>query len=77
MVRVTLCLWLLLLFLVRKQSDAVSDRCNELLGGGTEITELPLKDEEGAGQCLVSGCYIVQVSSLRYGHMQLYYDMLI
>jgi hypothetical protein len=58
MVSVTFCLQLLLLVLIMKQSDAVSDQSSELLGkttsSATEITELLLKNQEWAGQCLVS-----------------------
>jgi hypothetical protein len=70
MVRVTLCLQLLLLVLIPKQSDAASSQCSELLGeitsSATVMRELLLKNQKRAGQCLVSGYYVVQLSSLCY-----------
>jgi len=75
MVRVTLCLQLLRLVLILKQSDAVIDYCSEFMGETssslTEITKDLLKNQERVGHCLVSGYYIIQVSSLCCDHKYL------
>jgi hypothetical protein len=62
MVRVALCRELLLLVLILKHSDAVSDQCSELKEDvvrlqedKTNISKLKKKYEELAGHCMVSG----------------------
>jgi hypothetical protein len=64
--RVTVCLQLLLLVLIPKQSDAVSDPCSELkeqmarsVQAAARTTELKHGNESLACQCKVSVCYIV------------------
>jgi hypothetical protein len=75
MVRVTLCLQLVLLVLLLKQSDAVTDYCSEFLGdatsSSTELIERLLKNQERVGRCLVSGYNMIQVSSLFCDHKYL------
>jgi conjugal transfer/entry exclusion protein len=70
MVSVTLFLQLLLLVLVLKQSEAVSIQCKKLQEEIDQLeqdikntTQLKHNNEEEAGRCEVSGCYI-HVSSL-------------
>jgi len=71
MVRVTFRLQLLLLVLILRQSDAVSDQCRELQEDRArlqqdikDIRDLNHKKKERAGRCMVSGYYIAHVSSL-------------
>jgi len=68
-------LLLLLLVLILRKPFKISDHCSELLGEiintETEITKQLLKNQEQLGHYLVSGYYIVQVSSLCRGHMNL------
>jgi uncharacterized protein (UPF0333 family) len=75
MVRVSLCLQLLLLVLVLKPSDVIPYQCSKLLGeitsSATGMTELLRENQARASQCLVSGYYIVDVTSLCYSHMHL------
>jgi hypothetical protein len=66
MVRVTLCLQLLLLVLILKQSGAVSDQCRKLQEerDGLErdiknIRNLKHQNEERARRCVVSGYSVV------------------
>jgi hypothetical protein len=71
MVRVTLCLQLLLLVLIMKQSDANADQCSELQN---EIVQLEHElnnteyqkhnNGENAGRCKVSVYFTAHVSSL-------------
>ena len=71
--RVTLFLLLLFLVMILRLPDEVSDHCSEFLGEiintETEITKHLLKNQERVRHYLVSGYYIVQVSSLCCGHM--------
>ena len=75
MERVILSLVLLFLALILSPRDEVSDHCSKFLGEiistETEITKQLLKNQERVGHYLVSGYYIVQVSSLCCGHMYL------
>jgi hypothetical protein len=76
MVRVTLCLQLLLLVLILKQSYAVSDRCRELKKEKadlqkriTQTRKMNDANVKSADDCMVSGYSIVHVSSLGYSYM--------
>jgi len=70
MIRVTFWVQFLFVLLILRQTEAVSDQCSELEKemfrlerDVTRITELKNKNEFRAGQCHVSGYYIVHAKA--------------
>jgi hypothetical protein len=64
MFRVTFCQQFLLVFLILRQADAVSDQCSELQSETDRVRKQNQRNEHLVGQCYVSGYYTEHMSSL-------------